>query len=622
MITVMVNPIPVFSTFSLSICSNLAIGFTFPLTTTPAVSSWKIIDAIIQAGLIPSNTNFQIAPNGPTTTANLSAIANDSFTNTTNTSKTVTYKVIPLGSNDCLGDTFNIVVTILPEPFLEDISILVCPNLPINFTFPSSIPPLNIQVASWNIIDTILDAGLIYVPSNASIGITPNVNAIFGDTFINTSDIEKIVTYKVIPVSINGCSGDTFNIVVTILPNIISIFVNGDPINDVDSILVCSGEDFNLNLTSNSSLTPKWRYIPSIPFNNNLLPPLNPLVQFSSTITSSLTNTVNTTQHIEYEVQFINALDPTVCPSLPDTIHVFILPEPTITPIDDIVLCHNEDTNSIPVNININNGIINWFHTGDSIGLPYISDITLLSPNEIPGFTSINNGTSIETLIIHLLPSYTDTILPSNISKTCTGEEELVEIIVNPVPSVFDVNDILLFEGELSSSIILLGTLGGTVFNWVNSNVSVGLSSSGNGNIPVFTAQNPTLLPIQSTVTVTPLFGIAQCPGDSISFDITVKPAGDILYVPNSFTPNDDEKNQDFLPIITAGYKLGTYRLSIYNRWGENVFESYDPNVGWNGTYGQSGIDCEIGIYTYVIELEVLQNQEIKKFIGHVNLIR
>ena len=52
------------------------------------------------------------------------------------------------------------------------------------------------------------------------------------------------------------------------------------------------------------------------------------------------------------------------------------------------------------------------------------------------------------------------------------------------------------------------------------------------------------------------------------------------------------------------------------------VFESHDTNMGWDGSSGQSSINCQIGTYTWVIELEMLQNQEIKKFVGHVNLIR
>jgi gliding motility-associated-like protein len=95
-----------------------------------------------------------------------------------------------------------------------------------------------------------------------------------------------------------------------------------------------------------------------------------------------------------------------------------------------------------------------------------------------------------------------------------------------------------------------------------------------------------------------------------------------IYYVPNSFTPNDDEKNQVFLPIISQGFKPGTYLLRIFNRWGELVFESKDPYTGWGGDYGPNHTNCQSGTYTWVLNFQVLQTQEDKEFVGHVNLIK
>ena len=95
-----------------------------------------------------------------------------------------------------------------------------------------------------------------------------------------------------------------------------------------------------------------------------------------------------------------------------------------------------------------------------------------------------------------------------------------------------------------------------------------------------------------------------------------------IFYVPNSFTPNDDEKNQTFYPVLSQGMKRNYLEFYVYNRWGELVFESHDPKYGWDGTYGQGAIDCPIGTYTWRLKLETLQTQEILEFRGHVNLIR
>ena len=95
-----------------------------------------------------------------------------------------------------------------------------------------------------------------------------------------------------------------------------------------------------------------------------------------------------------------------------------------------------------------------------------------------------------------------------------------------------------------------------------------------------------------------------------------------IYYVPNTFTPNDDEKNQTFYPVLSQGMKKSYVEFYIYNRWGELVFESHDPKYGWDGTYGSGAIDCPIGTYTWKLKLETLQTQEILEFHGHVNLIR
>jgi gliding motility-associated-like protein len=95
-----------------------------------------------------------------------------------------------------------------------------------------------------------------------------------------------------------------------------------------------------------------------------------------------------------------------------------------------------------------------------------------------------------------------------------------------------------------------------------------------------------------------------------------------IYYVPNTFTPNDDEKNQFFQPIISQGYKPGTYWFRIYNRWGELIFESRDQAIGWDGGYGPNSVNCQSGTYTWVLNFQVLQTQEDKEFVGHVNLIK
>jgi gliding motility-associated-like protein len=97
-----------------------------------------------------------------------------------------------------------------------------------------------------------------------------------------------------------------------------------------------------------------------------------------------------------------------------------------------------------------------------------------------------------------------------------------------------------------------------------------------------------------------------------------------LFYIPNCFTPDDDEHNQFFQPIFTSGFDPTDYNLFIYNRWGEIVFESHDATVGWDGSYGgKSEITVvQDGVYTWKIEFKTTDTDERKMVVGHVNVIR
>ena len=67
---------------------------------------------------------------------------------------------------------------------------------------------------------------------------------------------------------------------------------------------------------------------------------------------------------------------------------------------------------------------------------------------------------------------------------------------------------------------------------------------------------------------------------------LTLEVVEDLLFfVPNAFTPDGDKFNQTFSPVFTTGYDARTYNFQVYNRWGELIFESNDPEIGWDGSY-------------------------------------
>lgn len=109
---------------------------------------------------------------------------------------------------------------------------------------------------------------------------------------------------------------------------------------------------------------------------------------------------------------------------------------------------------------------------------------------------------------------------------------------------------------------------------------------------------------------------------DTESYTVTVVSCDELVYyVPNSFTPDGDNYNNTFLPIFTDGFDPFDYHLTIYNRWGETLFESYDASVGWSGLYG--GKMCQDGIYIWKIDFGIEDGTDDRKIIiCHLTLIR
>lgn len=88
------------------------------------------------------------------------------------------------------------------------------------------------------------------------------------------------------------------------------------------------------------------------------------------------------------------------------------------------------------------------------------------------------------------------------------------------------------------------------------------------------------------------------------------------LRVPNVFTPNGDGSNDEFRVIYQS---LKEYHISIFNRWGKEVYSSTNPDAGWNGYIG--GRKAAEGAYYYVIRAKGTDGRDYKMG-GDINLIR
>ncbi|MEO0041212.1 MAG: hypothetical protein RL329_660 [Bacteroidota bacterium] len=95
--------------------------------------------------------------------------------------------------------------------------------------------------------------------------------------------------------------------------------------------------------------------------------------------------------------------------------------------------------------------------------------------------------------------------------------------------------------------------------------------------------------------------------------------------LPNTFTPNGDGQNDLFKPMKDAFRYIEKVDFQVFNRWGQAVFQTNDPHIGWNGK-NINGDDLATGTYFYICtvfeqRLEgVVQKKEVLK--GFIELIR
>ena len=88
------------------------------------------------------------------------------------------------------------------------------------------------------------------------------------------------------------------------------------------------------------------------------------------------------------------------------------------------------------------------------------------------------------------------------------------------------------------------------------------------------------------------------------------------LFIPNTFSPNGDGINDEFVVTVL---NLKKYQLLIYNRLGENIFQTYNIFENWKGTHKNK--EVPIGTYYYVIFGKNIHNQDVK-YTGSLTLIR
>jgi len=89
------------------------------------------------------------------------------------------------------------------------------------------------------------------------------------------------------------------------------------------------------------------------------------------------------------------------------------------------------------------------------------------------------------------------------------------------------------------------------------------------------------------------------------------------VYIPNAFTPNSDGINDTWRPEWAY---VENYKLEIFDRWGNKIFETENPFEAWNGTYQNT--TCTAGAFIYNIYYSSFKNEQVFIKTGSFMLIR
>ena len=255
---------------------------------------------------------------------------------------------------------------------------------------------------------------------------------------------------------------------------------------------------------------------------------------------------------------------------------------------------------------------VNFIITPAFTFLPAQSVCINVTPPILPGISNNGVNGTWSPAIVDNQNTGTYTFTPST-GQCAVGATFNYQ--VNPVPSFVTVKkDTSVLDGDALPFYDFPVNIPVTGINWTNNNPAIGLQASGAGTVPSFTANNMTNDSITGVVTATPY--VNGCMGASQSYKITVRPRYKDIYVPNVFSPNNDNKN-DILYVY--GNYIATLEMHIFNQWGQKMITITDKNQGWDGRF--KGSAQPVGVYVYVLRATTTDGRQLSMK-GSITLVR
>ena len=328
-ITITVNPEPSLANLSNAVCSDAPSGITLAVAGSSVPAATYNITAINDGGLI-SSAGTPAAGNGLLA----AVISDDAWTNKTNGDVNVVYTVVPVSANGCAGNPVDVTLTVRPEPVLANLNTSVCSDAA--FGFNLSLAPGSSPAASYNI--TAINAnGLTASAGSPAPGSLLPASSIADDAWTNTSNAPVNVVYSIVPVGVNGCSGDTYTMTITINP---------EPVLASLNTTRCSDEALGFSLNTAAGSVAAANYSITAINANGLTasagsPAPGPSLPANVIANDAWTNTTSGPVDVVYTVVPVSASG---CQGNAQTVTITIDPEPVLADLDAIV-CSDEVLN-------------------------------------------------------------------------------------------------------------------------------------------------------------------------------------------------------------------------------------------------------------------------------------
>jgi gliding motility-associated-like protein len=218
------------------------------------------------------------------------------------------------------------------------------------------------------------------------------------------------------------------------------------------------------------------------------------------------------------------------------------------------------------------------------------------------GGSSYNWSTGDSLAVVNVtVPA--STFVTVEVSNGVCTDSATTALLVYPIPLVNAGEDTLIHYGT-SAQIMASSNASGTWF-------PVNHLTCGDCLEPIADPPSTTTY----CLTVVNSFGCAAT--DCI--EITVDTLCADLFIPNVFAPDDAGHTENNCFKLYGADCIGTMTLTIYNRWGEKVFVSSNPDECWDGNF--RGKPLNTGVYVYYLEAELITGESLSKQ-GNLTLMR